>query len=98
MHYQSEKIKSKFFKVVDSLSMETNKTKDFYEILNNLEINNTTLTLMLGQFDYNAYLSSRILNNIKLVTADNFSTYDITNCKMVIFDKASVEILNKKLK
>ena len=27
-----------------------------------------------------------------------FSTYDITNCKMVVFDKASVEILNKKLK
>ena len=94
----SEKIKSKFFKIVDSLSMETNKTKDFYKILNNLEINNTTLTLMLGQFDYNAYLSSRNLNNIKLVTADNFSTYDIINCKIVVFDKASVEILNEKLK
>ena len=53
---------------------------------------------MLGQVDNNAYLSSRNLNNIKLVTADNFSTYDITNCKMVIFDKASVEILNEKLK
>jgi len=94
----SEKIKSNFFKVVDNISMKSIQTKDFNEMLNNLDMSDTSLTVMLGEFNNNTYLSCRNLHKVNFVTASNFSTYDIVNSKMVLFDKSCVEILNERLK
>tara|TARA_Y100000590_G_C15654836_1_gene990216 strand:- start:373 stop:999 length:627 start_codon:yes stop_codon:yes gene_type:complete len=94
----SEKIKSNFFKVIDDLSMKSIKTKEFNEILNNLDINDTSLTVMMGKYDNNIFLSCRNLHKVNFVTASNFSTYDIVNSKVVLFDKSCIEILNERLK
>ena len=93
----SQKIKSKLFKVVDDLSIDSIKTKDFNEILNNLEINNMKLTMIVSANNKKLYLSCRNLNYINLVSAQSFSTYDIANSNMLLFDKASVEFLNESL-
>ena len=93
----SQKIKSTLFKVVDDLSMDSFKTKDFNKILNNLEIENEKLTMIIGNYNENLYLSCRNLNGIKLVSAKSVSTYDIVNSNMLILDKAGVEFLNESL-
>tara|TARA_B110000116_G_scaffold230400_1_gene212748 strand:+ start:528 stop:1148 length:621 start_codon:yes stop_codon:yes gene_type:complete len=93
----SQKIKSKLFKVVDDLSIDSIKTKDFNEILNNLEINNMKLTMIVSANNKKLYLSCRNLSYINLVSAQSFSTYDIVNSNMLLFDKASVEFLNESL-
>jgi len=93
----SQKIKSKLFKVVDDLSIDSIKTKDFNEILNNLEINNMKLTMIVSANNKKLYLSCRNLSYINLVSAQSFSTYDIANSNMLLFDKASVEFLNESL-
>ena len=93
----SQKIKSNLFKVVDDLSMDSFKTKDFNQILNNLEIENSKLTMIVGNHNENLYLSCRNLNVINLVSAKNFSTYDIVNSNMLLLDKAGVEFLNESL-
>ena len=93
----SQKIKSKLFKIVDDLSSDSFKTKDFNEILNNLEINNIKLTMIVGDNNRNLYLSCKNLNYINLVSAKSISTYDIVNSNMLLFDKASVEFLNESL-
>jgi len=93
----SQKIKSKLFKIVDDLSLDSFKTKDFNEVLDNLEINNTKLTMIVGSDNKNLYLSCRNLNYINLVSAQNVSTYDIVNSNMLLLDKSGVEILNENL-
>ena len=93
----SQKIKSKLFKVVDDLFIDSIKTKYFNEILNNLEINNMKLTMIVSANNKKLYLSCRNLNYINLVSAQSFSTYDIVNSNMLLFDKASVEFLNESL-
>ena len=93
----SQKIKSNLFKVVDDLSMDSFKTKDFNQILNNLEMKNSKLTMIVGNYNENLYLSCRNLNVINLVSAKNFSTYDIVNSNMLLLDKAGVEFLNESL-
>tara|TARA_Y100000996_G_scaffold414096_1_gene404046 strand:+ start:477 stop:1097 length:621 start_codon:yes stop_codon:yes gene_type:complete len=93
----SQKIKSNLFKIVDDLSMDSFKTKDFNQILNNLEIENSKLTMIVGNHNENLYLSCRNLNVINLVSAKNFSTYDIVNSNMLLLDKAGVEFLNESL-
>jgi len=93
----SQKVKSKLFKVVDDLSLNSIKTKDFNKVLDNLEINNIKLTMIASSNNENLYLSCRNLNYINLVSAQNVSTYDIVNSNMLLLDKASVEILNENL-
>ena len=90
----SIKIASKSFKVVDSLAMKTNKTKDFKSVLNNLDIQNNKVVMITDENDANLYLSPRNLYNVNLVNVNSFSTYDIMNSNFILFDKACIEKLN----
>ena len=90
----SIKIASKSFKVIDSLAMKTNKTKDFKSVLNNLDIENSKVVMITDENDANLYLSSRNLYNVNLVNVNSFSTYDIMNSNFILFDKACIEKLN----
>ncbi len=94
----SIKIASKSFKVIDSLAMKTNKTKDFKLVLNNLDIDNNKVVMITDGHDSNLYLSSRNLYNINLVSVNSFSTYDIMNSNFILFDKACIEKLNNSYK
>ena len=91
----SQKIKSNLFKIVDDLSLESFKTKEFNKILNSLGVNDTKLTMIIGDSDRNLYLSSRNIHYINLVSVKSFSTYDVVNSDMLLFDKSSVEYLNE---
>ena len=90
----SIKIASKSFKIIDSLAMKTNKTKDFKSVLNNLDIQNNKVVMITDENDANLYLSSRNLYNVNLVNVNSFSTYDIMNSNFILFDKACIEKLN----
>lgn len=92
----SKKVKSNLFKIVDDLSLKSFKTKDFNKILNNLGINDTKVTMITGDSDRNLYLSSRNIHYVNLVSVKSFSTYDIVNSDMLLFDKSSVEYLNER--
>ena len=93
----STKIKSNLFKVVDDLSLESIKTKDFNQILNNLDMDNQKITMVIGEENRNLLLSSRNLNKVNLVLANSVSTLDIVNSNMLLFDKSSIEFLNTNL-
>jgi len=93
----SQKIKSKSFKIIDSLSMDAIKTKEFTNVLNSLEVSSTKVTMIVGDNDKNLYLSCRNLKDIKLVSAKQVSTYDIVNSNMLLFDKSGIEFLNENL-
>ena len=93
----SSKIKSNLFKIVDDLSIESSKTKDFNKILNNLEMDNQKITMIIGESNQNLILSSRNLNKVKLVSANSVSTLDIVNSNMILFDKGGIEFLNNNL-
>ena len=93
----SIKIKSNSFKVVDDLSLDKINTKDFNKILNNLDMDNEKVTMVIGSINKELLLSSRNLNKINLVLAQSFSTLDIVNSAKLLFDKSSIEFLNKNL-
>ena len=89
--------KSNFYKIVDDFKMSSIKTKEFSQILNALDLNNKKITMVVGSINENLLLSSRNLNYINLVLANNMSTYDISNSNILLFDKSGIEILNKTL-
>lgn len=93
----SIKIKSNSFKIVDDLGLTMTKTKEFNKILNNLDLDNEKVTMIIGSTNKELLLSSRNLNKVKLVLAQSFSTLDIVNSGKLLFDKSSIEFLNKNL-
>ena len=93
----SMKVIADSFKVLNDFSMDSVKTKDLHNILRKLDVNDKKILIITNNIDNNFLLSSRNIKNVNLVNVDSFSTYDIINSSYLLFDKNSVECLNKKL-
>ena len=89
---QGEKIK-----VIEDFSLETPRTKDYLDILNNLKINGEKSLLVLNEQNKNIYLSSRNLPGVKVVRAYDITTYDIMNAYVLLLFESSVDILDNML-
>ena len=72
----SQKVLDNELIVVDALSLDTPKTKDFRAILNNLEVDKKVL-LVLEDTNDNIFLSARNIPNVKIVSSDNVSVLDV---------------------
>ena len=83
--------------VVDEISISSSKTKEFIEFLKTLNISGKKVTILVASLSENLFLSSRNIPNIYLVESTSASTYDLLDCEKLLFDKAGLALLNKKL-
>jgi len=93
----SQKILSNDLIVVEDFKLNSNKTKYFIKILNDLSINDTKNAIMLGDVSENIHLSSRNIKGTIVFSALNASTYDLLDCQKLIFDLDGIEKLNNQL-
>ena len=89
------KAKDKGILVVEDFSLEGPKTKEFYDIQKSLNINDKKSLLVLSEPNKNIYLSSRNLEDSKVITVSELNTYDIMNASVVIFVESSLDVLQK---
>ena len=89
------KAKDKGIMVVEDFSLEVPKTKEFYDIHKSLNVNNKKSLLVLSEPNKNIYLSSRNLEDSKVITVSELNTYDIMNASVVIFVESSLDVLQK---
>jgi large subunit ribosomal protein L4 len=82
--------------VVEDFNLETPKTKEFYAIQKNLNINDKKTILVLKDKNNNVYLSSRNLQNSKVITLSDLNTYDIMNASFLLFVESSLDALQEK--
>jgi len=87
----SYKVKDGALQVIEDLSFDQPKTKDFVGILNNLKSNDKKTLLIVGDLNKNLYLSSRNLQRAKVVTASSLNTYDLMNAKSVLVAEGALE-------
>lgn len=78
-------------KVLENFSFEAPKTKEYAEVLKNLELGATKTLLVLGQHDKNTYLSSRNLPKAKVTTVDTLNTYDILHADQLLISEDAIE-------
>ncbi len=89
----SQKVLDNELKVVENLSFDAPKTKDFVKLLEALELNKKTVFVVDGQEDAeNAYLSLRNLQQVLLITVDQVNVYDVMNSSHVVFTKSAAEL------
>ena len=72
----SMKAKENNIKVIDSLTVESLKTKDLKNMLSNLGLNGKTLFITSNDAE-NLYLASRNLNNVGVLLTSELNVYDM---------------------
>ena len=89
----SYKAKDNVITVVEPFAMEAPKTKEFISILNNIKANSRRVLFVLPENSKNIYLSSRNLENVKVINVNEINTYDIMNAYSVVFVDGSLDAL-----
>ncbi|USS86262.1 MULTISPECIES: 50S ribosomal protein L4 [Fructilactobacillus] len=92
----SEKVANGDLLVVDSLNFDTPKTKEFANLLKNLDAATKTL-VVLEDDNENAVRSARNIDNVKVISGKGVNTLDVLNSKKVIITKAALSQVEEVL-
>lgn len=92
----SYKAKDNVITVVEPFTMDAPKTKEFIKILDNVKANSRRVLVVLPENSNNIYLSSRNIENVKVITVNELNTYDIMNAYSLLFVDGAQEILNEQ--
>jgi large subunit ribosomal protein L4 len=87
------KAKSEAILVVEDFNYEVPKTKEYINLLNNLKISDKKTLVVLSEPNKNIYLSSRNLQQTKVVTISELNTYEIMKASNLIFVESSINSL-----
>ena len=87
----SYKAKGDAILVLENLNMETPKTKEFTAMLNGLKVASDKTLFIVSEYKPGVYLSSRNIQNAKVIAASDINTYDILNAKKLIIEEGAVE-------
>ncbi|MEN8157364.1 MAG: 50S ribosomal protein L4 [Bacteroidota bacterium] len=89
------KVKNKQVMVVEDFSMEAPRTSEFANIQKNLKIDDKKSLLVVNERNKNIYLSSRNLQNSKVITVSELNTYEIMRASALLFVESSLDVLQK---
>jgi len=83
--------------VLEDFTLDTPKTKDYLNILNNLEQADNKTLMVLAEGNNNIVLSSNNLKKAKVVRASDLCTYDIMNANKLLVLESSVKVIEETL-
>ena len=83
--------------VVDSLAIETNKTKDMKAILNSLKIADKKVLMVVEELNDNLIMATRNLANIVLLETSEINTLDVISADVMLITKAAAEKIGEVL-
>jgi large subunit ribosomal protein L4 len=89
----SYKVKDNSLMVLEDLSFEAPKTKNYIALLNGLSLSDKKTLLVLPEDNKNVYLSSRNLPKTKVVTVNDVNTYQLLNADQLVLCEGSVSKL-----
>ncbi|MGF7230261.1 50S ribosomal protein L4 [Arachidicoccus sp.] len=92
----SHKAKDNAIIVLEDLSYEAPKTKQFVEVLKNINAAGKKVLFVLPDYNDNVYLSLRNLPRIGSTLLADINTYDVINADLVVFTENAAKILNEK--
>ncbi len=91
------KAKEEGILVLEDFKFEAPKTKNYSELLKNLNLSDKKTILVLAETDKNVYLSARNLGRTLVTTASELTTYDVLNANNVLLTEGSVKEIEKVL-
>lgn len=89
------KAKADAITVVDNLTFETPKTKEFIAAAKALQLTGKKVLVVMPQSDANFILAARNIEKVKVINASQLNTYDVMNCTDILISTAAVEAVNE---
>ena len=93
----ASKLNDKKILVVDSLKLNDLKTKAGVQLLKDLKLEGKVL-FVANEDAENLYMATRNLNNVLVLFPDEINVYDILNADELVFDEASIKMVEEALK
>lgn len=84
--------------VIDALSIDKPRTKDFVQLTNNLKVSEKKSLFVLDQIEDNVYLSSRNIPSVRLIRATDLNTYTVLDCNQMVITEGAVRVINEMCK
>lgn len=94
----SQKALDNAIRVMEDITFDAPRTKDFGQILENLSLTNKKSLFVLGDSNKNVYLSSRNLQGVKVVNFSELTSYDIMNASDLVLFESSIDKLQENLR
>lgn len=77
--------------IVEDFSLENPKTKEIYNILKNIQLNEKKVLLATSVNDSILVRAGKNIYNFNISMVDNLNTYDILNCQTLVLQKSALE-------
>ena len=91
------KAKEEGILILEDFNFDAPKTKNYSDLLKNLNLSDKKTILVLAESNKNVYLSSRNLGKTLVTTASELTTYDVLNANNVLLTEGSVKEIEKVL-
>lgn len=92
----SYKVREKEMVAIDAFAIDSPKTKDMIEIMNNLKINKSVL-IVVNELTDNLILASRNLSDIKVISAKEVNTFDVVTYDYLVIAEDAIKSLEEVL-
>ncbi len=93
----SLKAKENEIMIIEDFTFESPKTKDLFNILKSLKIDDKKTLLLVSEKNDNVYKSGRNIEKLNVLISDKAATYDLLNNKLILMQKSAVDVLCKSL-
>jgi large subunit ribosomal protein L4 len=94
----SEKMLENALQVMDKIELATPKTKDFVQIVEAIQAPHKTLFVVSENEDNtNAYLSSRNIPGVSMMSSSAINVYDLVNANHLVMTEAAVKEVEEAL-
>lgn len=93
----SYKVKEKALVVIDSVKLDSLKTKDVTKMLETLKLSGKIL-FVTNEENENLFMATRNLGNVLVLMPDELNCYDITNASILVVEEEAVSKIEEALK
>lgn len=90
----SYKASAQAIRVVEDLKLEAPKTRQFAQVLANLEVSGRKVLFVTPEYEDNLHRSLRNLPRVKGVVLSDINTYDIVDSHFLVFTEEAVKVFS----
>ena len=94
----ADKANDKAIIVLDNIKVESPKTKEMMNILENLKIADKKVLLVVDAFDDNMILASRNIQNLVLILAEEINVLDVVGTDVMVVTETALKNIEEVLK
>jgi large subunit ribosomal protein L4 len=92
----SQKAKDNAIVIVEDVTMDAPKSKQFAGILKNIQVNDKKTLFVLPEYNDNVYLSLRNIPRVQGTLLSDVNTYDIVNANVLVFTESVAKIFSEE--